>query len=207
MTPAQITGQFTEAVTQAVALAATVIFVRNIIFTRAMGISASLFVLRKEHDHRLFCGVLTLISTLSCCLVALFNRSLSRLSGAYYLRPLVYSLAVGVVYVVVLLAVTRFLPRHIDRLRPMIHLAAFNGAVMGALLLTATRNYNFFTYLVYGLSTGIGYTMASYLISLSFEQLQSEKIPPAFRGFPITLLYIGVLSLAFYGLIGHGLST
>ncbi|MBR6791036.1 MAG: hypothetical protein IKM31_09245 [Oscillospiraceae bacterium] len=195
-----------ETLARSFPIALTAIFVQNIVFTRALGISASLFVMRKEHDHRLFCAVLTLISTLSCCLASLFNRYLGWLEYAYFLRPMVYVLTVGIVYIAVLLTVTRFLPRQAQRLKPMIHLSAFNGAVIGALLLTGSSTYHFWGYLAFGLGTGIGYTIASYLISLGFERLQSDRIPPAFRGFPITLIYIGILSLAFYGLIGHGLS-
>lgn len=195
-----------ETLARSVSIAMTAIFVENIIFTRALGISASLFVLRKEHDHKLFCGVLTLIATLSCCLASLFNRSLSWTPYAYYLRPLVYVLTVGAVYVAVLLVATKLRPKQAERLKPMIHLSAFNSAVIGALLLTGGSTYDFWGYLAFGLGTGIGYAIAAYLVSLGFERLQSDKIPPAFRGFPITLIYIGILSLAFYGLIGHGLS-
>lgn len=195
-----------QTLTKAFSIALTAILVENIVFTRALGISASLFVLRKEHDHWLFCGVLTLITTLSCCLASLFNRYLNRSAHAYFLRPMAYVLMVGVIYIIILLTVNRFLPKQAQRLKPMIYLAAFNGAVVGALLLTGASTYNFWGYLAFGFGTGIGYTIASYLVSLGFERLQGEKIPAAFRGFPITLIYIGILSLAFYGLIGHGLS-
>ena len=195
-----------EVLGRSVSIAMTAIFVENIIFTRALGISASLFVLRKEHDHRLFCMVVTMITTLSCCLASLFNRTLGWSEHAYYLRPLAYVLTVGVVYVAVLLFSAKCLPKQWERLKPMIHLAAFNSAVIGALLLTGESTWDIWGYLAFGLGTGIGYTLASYLVSLGFERLQSDKIPPSFRGFPITLIYIGILSLAFYGLIGHGLS-
>ena len=32
-----------------------------------------------------------------------------------------------------------------------------------------------------------------------------SKVPRAFRGLPILLIYIGILSLALYGLLGHPL--
>ena len=37
----------------------------------------------------------------------------------------------------------------------------------------------------------------------SDRRLRSEAIPEAFRGLPITLIYIGVLALAIYGFTGH----
>ena len=45
----------------------------------------------------------------------------------------------------------------------------------------------------FGLGTGIGFILASYLISIGYDRLNSDKIPPAFRGFPITLIYVCLL--------------
>ena len=42
----------------------------------------------------------------------------------------------------------------------------------------------------------------SYSIFILFS-LCSRAIPKAFRGLPITLVYIGVLALAIYGFTGH----
>lgn len=87
----------------------------------------------------------------------------------------------------------------------MIHLSAFNGAVFGALFLSSS--YDLGGRVAFGLGTGIGFILASYLIAIGHDRLNSQQIPPAFRGFPITLIYVGILSLAFYGLIGHELSV
>ncbi|MCI8602170.1 MAG: hypothetical protein HFE45_11400 [Oscillospiraceae bacterium] len=196
-----------ETFARSVSIAMTAIFVENILFTRALGVSATLFVLRKDHDRRLFCLVLTFISAVSCCLAALYSKALGRLSFGYYLRLPAYVLTVGLVYIAVLLITSKLPARHAGRLKPMIHLAAFNSAIIGGLLLAGSRTYDFWGYLAFGLGTGIGYAIASYLMSLGYERLQSDRIPEAFRGFPAMLIYTGILSLAFYGLIGHGLSV
>ena len=41
------------------------------------------------------------------------------------------------------------------------------------------------------------------LVTEAQNRLRSQSIPAAFRGMPITLIYIGVLALAIYGLTGH----
>ena len=40
-------------------------------------------------------------------------------------------------------------------------------------------------------------------IEVAQNRLRSQSIPAAFRGMPITLIYIGVLALAIYGFTGH----
>jgi len=41
------------------------------------------------------------------------------------------------------------------------------------------------------------------LVAGAGNRLRSKAIPEAFRGLPITLIYIGVLALAIYGFTGH----
>jgi electron transport complex protein RnfA len=40
-------------------------------------------------------------------------------------------------------------------------------------------------------------------MNVARDKLDSEKIPKVFRGYPIMLIYIGVVSLAFYALAGY----
>ena len=52
-----------------------------------------------------------------------------------------------------------------------------------------------------GLALGccIGFTVLSLLTAEGLERLDSPDIPPAFRGLPATLIYIGLLALAILG--------
>ena len=54
-----------------------------------------------------------------------------------------------------------------------------------------------------GLGSGLGYVLAVLLVTEARHRLRSKAIPEAFRGLPITLVYIGVLALAIYGFTGH----
>lgn len=49
----------------------------------------------------------------------------------------------------------------------------------------------------------MGYLLAVLLVTEAQHRLRSKAIPSAFRGLPITLVYIGVLALAIYGFTGH----
>lgn len=54
-----------------------------------------------------------------------------------------------------------------------------------------------------GIGSGLGYVLAVLLVTEARHRLRSKAIPEAFRGLPITLVYIGVLALAIYGFTGH----
>ena len=55
----------------------------------------------------------------------------------------------------------------------------------------------------FGLGSGLGYLLAVLLVTEARHRLRSRAIPSAFRGLPVTLVYIGVLALAIYGFTGH----
>lgn len=64
-------------------------------------------------------------------------------------------------------------------------------------LLNIQDGYNFVESLVYGITGGIGFTVAILLFSSVRERLEDCDCPKAFRGFPIALLAAGLLALSF----------
>ena len=83
--------------------------------------------------------------------------------------------------------------------------AAFNGAVFAAVLLAAADRLSLFQTVVYCLGSAAGLTLAMMLIHSGRERMELSGGPRAFRGLPVTMIYIGILCLAIYGLIGHQL--
>ena len=53
----------------------------------------------------------------------------------------------------------------------------------------------------------LGNLLAMVLVREGELRLEMCNVPRAFRGLPVTLIYIGLISLAFYGLVGHQLPT
>ncbi len=191
------------------ACALIAIFLENTIFTRALGTSSILLMLRKKFNIFLFGVIMTIITLISSLGTALIKPMLDGVEYERYILPLAYVLIIGVVYIFTLIFCAKFLKKQMPQIRPLIHLSAFNCAVLGALLLSTNssiaRIHSAAGIVGFGLGSGIGFTLAAYLISLAYDRLNSDKIPKAFRGFPITMIYIGILSLAFYGLVGHEL--
>ncbi len=103
-------------------------------------------------------------------------------------------------------------------------LLLLNCAVLGSILVvfrsgeTILKSYNFipassvgYTTLVqtlgFCIGSGIGYTAALILVNEGRRRLSLSDVPKAFKGLPATLLYVGIFSLAIYGLTGHSLPT
>jgi electron transport complex protein RnfA len=182
------------------------IFFENTIFSRAIGTSTVLYTVRKKYNVFLFGLIVTIIITASSVITYFVNPLLQKLTYKDYITPAIYVAIIGVVYIISLIVASSFFPQHKKTFLPMIHVSAFNCAVLGALLLSANiANLTFAGSIGFGIGTGIGYTLASFFVAVAYERLSSIQVPNAFRGFPITLIYIGIVSLAFYGLIGHEL--
>ena len=59
--------------------------------------------------------------------------------------------------------------------------------------------------IVYVAGSCIGVMFAMLLLRSGKERLEFSNVSKAFQGLPITLIYIGILSMAIYGLVGHKL--
>ena len=89
------------------------------------------------------------------------------------------------------------------RVLRIVPVAALNSCVLGTVLVERTQNFTLMQSLGFGLGSGVGYLLAVLLVTEAQHRLRSKAIPSAFRGLPITLVYIGVLALAIYGFTGH----
>lgn len=180
-------------------------FLENTVFSRALGTSTVLWTVRKGYTIPLFGLVITIITIFASVGAYFVAPLLSSWEFGSYCVPLAYVGIIGIVYIVLLLVIARLESKLKNTLRVFIHRCAFNCAVLGAMLLSTMANLELSGYIGFGIGTGVGFTFATYLVDIAYERLNGPKIPKSFRGFPITLIYIGILSLAVYGMIGHEL--
>lgn len=183
------------------------LLLQNMIFARALGSSTALWVIQKKLNFIVFGGILTLITVLSSLMSYLLLPYLADSPYYFYLAPLVYVSIVAVVYLL-LLVLAGLLPlRKKNTILMFIHRSAFNCTVLGVLLLLGGefQALSLGGFLGFAIGSGVGFTLALYLISIAYDRLYSYHLSPSFRGFPATLFYLGILSMAIYGMIGHEL--
>ena len=80
------------------------------------------------------------------------------------------------------------------------------GLPLGVLLVTGFGAGGMGEALWTALGAGGGYVLAMLLCWSIRERLDLCDIPKAFRGAPILFIYLGLLSLALFGLVGHQLA-
>ena len=180
------------------------IFAQNAIFTRGLGVSRLVqLVGDKRTSSWWFALMLCITQVLVAPLAFYAGRLLAPLPNRAQLRPVVYLACIAVVCLFELGVLKLAKGPRSGQLIRILPIAAVNSGVLGTVLVERTQSFTLEQSIGFGLGSGLGYLLAVMLVTEAQNRLRSRAIPEAFRGLPITLIYIGVLALAIYGFTGH----
>lgn len=180
------------------------IFAQNAIFTRGLGVSRFVqLVGDKRTSSWWFALMLCITQVLVAPLAFYAGRLLAPLPNRAQLRPVVYLACIAVVCLFELVVLKLAKGPRSGQLIRILPIAAVNSGVLGTVLVERTQSFTLEQSIGFGLGSGLGYLLAVMLVTEAQNRLRSRAIPEAFRGLPITLIYIGVLALAIYGFTGH----
>lgn len=77
-----------------------------------------------------------------------------------------------------------------------------NCAVLGIAILAIQKKFTLVESVLYSSATAVGFTLALVLLAGIREHLELLGMPKGMRGFPLTLIVAGLLSMAFMGFAG-----
>ena len=177
-------------------------FVENAIFSRALGTSVAFYASRKKESiFGLGLGI-TYVIVVSSCITFFIDGWLADWQYFYVVMPLIYTLTVSIVYTGSLLLLWRFLPKIFRNIKKYVHLSVFNAAVLGALFLNTTYHADFFFIWIRCRNSGRLFH-CGVLPSYRKRKAQFSAYSRGFRGMPIMMVFVGIMSLAFYALTGY----
>ncbi|MBC2871510.1 NADH:ubiquinone oxidoreductase, subunit RnfA [Acetanaerobacterium sp. MSJ-12] len=186
------------------------IFAENALFSRALGVERTLLLVDDMGAMVTFGCLTTLSVTLTSLLTYLVSFPLQQDVNAYIYKPLLFILCMVAVYFALSGIARRIrIPRFVKwqtKVRPHFHLATFNSAVLGTLMLCSGQVFSLPQTVGFCLGSGAGYTLATLIVAEGQRKLKNRSVPASFQGLPVTLLYIGILSLCIYGFTGYQLS-
>ncbi|MGN0696017.1 MAG: Rnf-Nqr domain containing protein, partial [Oscillospiraceae bacterium] len=183
------------------------IFTENIVFSRSLGTDTIVAISKNRKSIFGFSAAVTYLCTAANILVWLVERNFRNAADYRTYQPIFYVCILCMLYFVSIMLVWKFMGDKIDSIRKYIHFAVFNSAVLGTMLLSSVDCRSLYEYIIYGLGSGLGYSLALYLTASVYDRLNSEKVPAAFRGYPLIMIYLGILSMAFFGFSGMPLGT
>ena len=180
------------------------IFAQNAVFTRSLGVSRLVQLVGDERTSSgWFALLLCVTQVLVAPLVYFAGSFIAPLPNRAQLRPVMYLTCIAAVCLFELLVLKLAKGPRSGQLIRILPVAAVNSGVLGTVLVERTQSFTLEQSLGFGLGSGLGYLLAVMLVTEAQNRLRSRAIPEAFRGLPVTLIYIGVLALAIYGFTGH----
>ena len=187
--------------------AVTAMFAENAVFSRALGVSRLVKLVGDSTvDTLVFGGLMCAVQLISAPLAKVANGLIQPLAFRSAIRPLVFVLCSAVAFAAVLGLVLLLFKSAAKDIVAVLPMATFNTAVLGVMLLTATQGFTWAQTMGFAFGSGVGYTLAVVVVTESQRKLQSRSVPAAFKGLPITLVYISILALAIYAFTGHRLA-
>lgn len=196
--------ELVRALAQFFLYAVMAVFAQNAVFTRALGVSRLVKIVGDGTDPWSFGLLLCCIQLIAAPLGYLANDWLESFPYRTYVRPLAMLACAAVAFFLVLGVIV--LARRVEGARALVGalpMATFNTCVLGTMLISATQHFTFGQTMGFALGSGVGYVLAVQVVLEGQRKLDSQRVPAAFRGLPVALLYIGILALAIYGFTGH----
>jgi electron transport complex protein RnfA len=189
--------------TELLSIALGAILVENFILVKFLGICPFLGV-SKKMDTALGMGLAVIfvmgVASLVCWLV---NEYLLVLLHLEFMQTVAFILIIASLVQFVEMFLQKMVPSLYQALGIYLPLITTNCAVLGVALLNTQMGNSFIESVVYGITAGVGFTVAILLFASIRERLDvTGDYPKAFEGFPIALISAGLLSLAFMGFSG-----
>ncbi len=180
----------------------TAIFVQNYVLYYFLGICPFLGV-SKRIDSAVSMGMaVTFVMTITAVVSWMINHWILIPFKLDYLQIVSFILVIAALVQLVEMFIRKISPPLYQALGIYLPLITTNCAIMGLALLTALRNYNFIHAVIFGVGSGLGFTLAIVLMASIREQLELADVPEPLKGAGIALIVAGIMALAFTGFSG-----
>ena len=185
------------------------VFLQNLVFSGGFGATEAIRAARKNGDIPFLSAVITVFTTLVTIIARLVLGTLPAWLGQRFAWIVgVYSAVLLLLYLLVCGTAALLKVRWKRYLLTRMGMAALNTLVMAVPLISYRMGQTLPQAVAAGLCAGIAFAVASLLVNSGMHILQQNKsIPAMFTGVPATLLYTGLLSLAFTGFTGAMLAV
>lgn len=178
------------------------ILVNNFVLYYFLGICPFLGV-SKKIDSALSMGLaVTFVMTITAVVSWAINNWILIPYELDYLKIVSFILVIASLVQLVEMFIRKISPPLYQALGIYLPLITTNCAIMGLALLAALREYSFAEAVVFGVGSGLGFTLAIVLMAGIREQLDLADVPESLKGAGIALIVAGIMALGFMAFIG-----
>jgi len=178
------------------------LFVNNVVLAQFLGICPFLGVSGKISTSLGMGAAVIFVMSLANLVTYLIQNYILAPRGIEFMQTITFILVIASLVQIVEIVLKKVSPPLYQALGIYLPLITTNCAVLGIALLAVQKNYHLVESVVYASSIAVGFTIAMVLMAGIREQLELADIPEGMKGFPLTLISAGLLSLAFMGFAG-----
>lgn len=176
--------------------------INNLALTYLVGVDLQVAA-SKRMNYAWLIGLATIYS-LSLCLPAAFlmDQLVINPLQLQYLDLLLYMMIILFILLGTRRVIHKLFPLLIERTDVATPVILINSVLLAAILLQASQINSFMDSFLYGFATGLGFLFLLLVVTCLRERIDNEDIPMPFRGLPILLISMGILSMGLMGLSG-----
>lgn len=185
-----------------IAIFVSAVLVQNFVLYYFLGICPFLGV-SKKIDSAVSMGLaVTFVMSLTAVVSWLINHLVLIPYGLDYLQIVSFILVIASLVQLVEMFIRKISPPLYQALGIYLPLITTNCAIMGLALIEALNEYSFVESVIFGMGSGLGFTLAIMLMAGIREQLDLADVPEPLKGAGIALIVAGIMALAFSGFVG-----
>ncbi len=189
--------------TEILSIALAAILTNNFILSQFLGICPFMGVSKKVDTAAGMGMAVIFVMGLASIATWLVNTFVLVPLGLSFMQTGAFILIIATLVQFIEMFMMKSMPSLYQALGIFLPLITTNCAVLGVALQNIQNGYSFIESLVYGVTGGIGFTLAICLFASIRERLDvTAKCPKCFEGFPLALISASLLALAFCGFSG-----
>lgn len=178
------------------------LIVNNVVLAQFLGICPFLGVSNKVGTSVGMGTAVIFVMTLANLVTYLIQNFILVPLHIEFMQTITFIFIIAFLVQVVEIILKKSAPSLYQALGIYLPLITTNCAVLGIAILAVQKDYNLISSVVYAASIAAGFTLALILMAGIREQLELNGYPKGMKGFPLSLITAGLLSLAFMGFAG-----
>ncbi|MDU5504316.1 MAG: electron transport complex subunit RsxA [Anaerococcus vaginalis] len=178
------------------------IFVNNYVLGQFLGICPTLGVTSKVETAKGMGAAVIFVVTLSSIITWIIQFYILDPLKIGYLQTVVFILVIASLVQTVEMIMKKSMPNLYEALGVYLPLITTNCIVLGVAIKNINENYNLLETTLNSAAAAVGFLVALVILASIREKIEDNDMPEAFKGGPITLITLGLMSIAFMGFAG-----
>lgn len=178
------------------------IFVSNYVLGQFLGICPALGVTSKVETARGMGFAVIFVITLASLVSWIIQYYLLEPLHIEYLQTVVFILVIASLVQSIESVMKKTMPSLYGALGVFLPLITTNCVVLGVALKVISNQYDLLETLVYAIAASVGFMIVMLMLAYLREKIVDNNTPEAFKGAPMTLIILGLMSIAFMGFAG-----